>query len=102
VIYPHTLHNKGNVQDTYQLTWTSSLGWADVEMPQLPVSLDPGQTAHITVTVTIPNSEDVRGLIDRTVVTATSTIDGTLVEQVIDRTLVPRGRAYLPLIMHRK
>jgi hypothetical protein len=66
------------------------------------VSLDPGQTSHITVTVTIPNSEEIRGLTERTVVTATSTIDGTLVEQVIDRTLVPRGRAYLPLIMHRK
>jgi hypothetical protein len=102
VVYTHRLHNKGNVQDTYQVTWTSSQGWAGVETPTLPVSLDPGQTSHITVTVTIPNSEEIRGLTERTVVTATSTIDGTLVEQVIDRTLVPRGRAYLPLIMHRK
>ncbi len=84
------------------MTWTSSQGWAAVDTPPLPLSLSPGQTAHITVTVTIPNSEEVRGLIERTVVTATSTIDGTLVDQVLDRTMVPRARLYLPIIMHRK
>jgi hypothetical protein len=98
-IYNHTLHNKGNLSDSYQVTWTSSQGWATVTTPPLPVFLAPGQTANINVTVTIPNSEAVRGLIERTVVTATSVSDGSLVEQVVDRTMVPRARFYLPIIL---
>ena len=98
VVYHHTLHNKGNLGDSYQVTGDSSLGWATVETPPLPVSLAPGQTANVTVTVTIPNSEAVRGLVERTVVTATSVNDGSLVDEVLDRTMVPRAHLYLPII----
>jgi hypothetical protein len=99
VVYTHALHNRGNVQDAYQVTWTSSQGWGSVQTPSLPVSLAPGQTANVTVTVTIPSGEGVRGLVDRTAVTATSTTDGSLVEEVLDLTLVPSDRMWLPIIL---
>jgi hypothetical protein len=97
-IYAHTLTNNGNEADSYTLTWNSSQGWASVVAPPPPLSLGPGQEALVTVTVTIPNGEAFRGLLDTTVVTATSTTDSSLVEIVVDRTLVPAAYIYLPII----
>jgi hypothetical protein len=64
-----------------------------------PFTLLPGGTEHVTVTIVIPELEEVRGLIDTTVVTATSATSPTLVERVIDRTMVPRMRVYLPIAL---
>ena len=97
-IYAHTLTNNGNVADYYTLTWNSSQGWASVVAPPPPLSLGPGQEVLVTVWVTIPNSEANRGLLDTTVVTATSIADSSLVDIVVDRTLVPAAYIYLPLI----
>jgi hypothetical protein len=97
-IYTHTVDNAGNVSDTYQLTWSSTQGWASVVSEPSPLILQPAESGVVTVTITIPGG-DVTGLIDRTVVTATSTANAALFATVLDRTLVPRAHIYLPLIM---
>lgn len=105
VVYGHTLRNTGNVSDTYDLTWNSSQGWAEVTVVvesgtvASPVSLSPGQTATVTATVTVPASEVVRGLVDRTVITVTSVASPTLTQTVTDQTLVPQVQVYLPLLL---
>jgi hypothetical protein len=104
-VYTHTLRNTGDLSDTYSLVWSSSQNWAtlSVEVNQgtvtPPVDLAPGQTARIIATVTVPNTDTVRGLVDRTIITATSVTSSTLVQVVTDTTLVPRGHLYLPLIL---
>lgn len=97
-IYTHSLHNNGNVSDTYQLIWSSSQNWASVSPSGPTLQLSNGQTGLITVTVTIPGGEAVRGLVDRTVVTVTSTTSPTLVATVTDVTLVPRSQIFLPFL----
>jgi hypothetical protein len=106
-VYLHGLHNSGNVADTYHLTFSSSQGWATVAGAvaggptfTLPadVALEPDGSAVITVTVTIPGDDGVRGLTDTTVITASSTVSPTLVRTATDVTIVLRASVYLPLI----
>ncbi len=52
----------------------------------------------MTATINVPNTETARGLIDTTIITASSVITPTNVLHVIDFTLVPRSRTYLPLL----
>jgi hypothetical protein len=107
VLYTHTLRNTGNVTDTYEIAWTSSQGWATVTVTQgggtvfLPVTLFPNGIVLAEVRVTVPNAESVRGLTDRTVVTATSLLEADLRDSVIDVTMVPRAYVFLPLVMRR-
>ncbi|MBU0492120.1 MAG: hypothetical protein KKA73_23015 [Chloroflexi bacterium] len=100
VVYTHTLHNTGNLADTYGLVWSSSQGWAAVAATIAPpIPLTPDQAATIVVTVTVPNSVVVRGMRDTTIVTVTSQISPTLVQHVTDVTWVPVSYIYLPLVM---
>ncbi len=106
LVYTHTLRNTGTLSDSYNLDWSSSQSWVDalsVEMDgaavEPPVPLEPGETALVSVEVTVPQGNAVRGLMDKTVVTATSAISTTLFRSVIDTTLVPRAQVYLPLLL---
>ncbi len=98
VIHVHTIANAGNVGDTYQLTWDSALGWAAVTSDPSPLDLLPAESGVVTVTVTIPAGVGA-GLVESTVVTATSTINTALFAAVTDRTWVFGARIYLPVIM---
>jgi uncharacterized membrane protein len=99
VVFTHAIENRGNLDDTYDLTWSSSLGWLTSVTPEIsPLTLSPGQSALVTVVITIPNNESVRGQIDHTVLTVTSTISPPLVERVVDSTMVPRAYLHLPLV----
>ena len=97
-VYTHTIQNTGDLDDIYLLNPTSSQEWAAVTSKPLPLSLSPGATGTVTVTITIPES-GVDGLIDRTVVTATSTLNSSLSATVFDTTMVPQSRIYLPLVL---
>lgn len=105
MLYTHMLRNTGNVRDTYEIAWTSSQGWATVTVTQdggtvaLPVTLFPNEIALAEVRVTIPSTETVQGLTDRTVVTATSLLETGLKGTVTDVTMVPRAYVFLPLVM---
>lgn len=106
-VYTHTLYNTGNVSDTYSLTLTSSRGWASVVglvgggTVALPgtLNLNPGQTAIITVTISVPDNQGVRGWTDETDVFAESATIPTLKRHVSDTTLVPRIRIFLPIVV---
>jgi len=106
VVYPHSLQNTGNITDTYTLSWSrtqnwstvsSSLNGAAVTVPGT-VTMRSGETLLLTVTVNIPPGEGVRGLVDRTRITTTSSVNLALVQSVTDITLVPRARIFLPLV----
>jgi hypothetical protein len=105
VVYTHTLQNTGNVSDTYGLAWTSSQGWAEVVVMQgsatveLPLPLQSAESATVHVTVTIPFTDQVRGLREQTLITATSLVDPALAATVADVTLVPHTCVYLPVVL---
>jgi hypothetical protein len=96
-VYVHSLHNTGNLSDTYVLAWGSVLGWpaavsGSAGGTPFPVpgnvTLAPDESAVVTVTVTVPATVTL-GLTEVTVVTATSTVSPTLVETVRDQTAAP-------------
>jgi len=106
VTYVHTLHNTGNVNDTYLLTWSHSQNWstlsaslngAAVTVPG-PKLLPSDQTLVITVTVSVP-SDAVAGTVDTIIITATSSVNPAAVGRVTDVTLVPLTRVYLPIML---
>jgi uncharacterized membrane protein len=74
VDYTLQLTNMGNVQDTFDLS-VSGNTW-DVVFPVNPVTVDPGATVDVTVSVTIP-PDAMDGDTDEAVITATSQEDPT-------------------------
>ena len=105
IIFTHTLRNTGNLADRYDLDWLSSQGWAaapqvriDGSTAILPVALDAGEMALVEIAVAVPNSDATRGLVDRTVVTATSVFSPSLSSSVSDLTMVTKMRVFLPLL----
>ena len=75
--------------------------WANVtaDAGSTAIVLDTDQFTSLRVTVTVPAGNGMRGLIDTTIITATSTFSPTVFARSIDRTLVPVSRVYLPIIM---
>jgi hypothetical protein len=98
VIFTHTLLNTGNLTDTYQLVWSSTQPWSTITATT-PVTLTPGQQLVVTITLNIPSGSGVIGLRDTTLITATSMISPALQAVVVDVTLVPRARIFLPAIL---
>jgi len=107
VIYTHTLVNTGNIGDAYSLSWSHTQSWVtlsatlDGGIILLPttVPLQPSQAVAFTVTAEIPSGTALIGMMDTTLITATSTAVGSTTKRVTDITLVPRARIYLPMIM---
>ncbi len=98
VIYTHTLLNTGNLTDTYQLQWSSTQLWSNVTAVT-PMTLTPGQPNLVTVTVAIPNNNNVIGQHDTTLITVTSMSSPSLQTIVTDFTLIPSARIFLPIIL---
>jgi hypothetical protein len=73
--------------------------WKDSATVELPVPLQSAEIAVVRVTVTIPYTDQVRGLREQTVITATSLIDPMLMATVTDVTLVPKTYVYLPVVL---
>lgn len=86
VTYTHQLTNTGNSADTFNLSFTSSQGWAALT-PAGPVALGPGASTWITVVVTVPPTA-VDNTVDTTVVTARSQADPTKADTATDVTTV--------------
>ena len=49
----------------------------------------------------VPGGEATQGLMDATIITATSTVSPTLTGHVTDITLVPKAHVYLPIILRQ-
>ncbi|MGC9358286.1 MAG: hypothetical protein ACP5GX_10470, partial [Anaerolineae bacterium] len=84
--YTHTLTNTGDLTDTFTLAWSSSRGWSTL-LTSGPFELGMGETATVRVEVTTPAS-GAGGLIDTTIVTATSQTDPGSFDIATDRTQV--------------
>jgi hypothetical protein len=106
VLYPHILTNTGTVTDIFDLTVHSSQGWPVALLGTgypagtslLPLQVAAGMTAAFQVSLTIP--ENVAGVTDVTVVTATSQVSPTVRDTAIDSTLVP-AYVFMPLVVQR-
>jgi hypothetical protein len=98
VIYTHTLINIGLCTDTFTLSASSDRGWLDVYRPST-VTLARGTMAPVIVTVTVPDGLTY-GTIDRTVVTATSSLVPHAVTTAEDVTIFG-FRVYLPLVVSK-
>jgi serine protease AprX len=85
ITYTHTLTNTTGITDTYDLSYTSSLGWK-VNITT-PVTLPAGKSIVIPVGITIPGSA-ARGSVDTTQLTATARSDIKIAATVVDTTVV--------------
>ena len=86
VVYQHTVTNTGNIADTFLLTYASSQGWTVVVTP-MSVTLAAAESASVQVTVDIPAGTS-PGVMDTTLITATSTADPAVFDSVTDTTTV--------------
>lgn len=106
VVYRHTLQNTGTLTDTYSLALNSTRGWAALTVTvngapvSSPVTLGPGKSAVVTVTVNVPQGSYPAGTLDTSTVTATSQADAGLSRRVVDTTWVARSTVHLPSLRH--
>jgi len=87
ITYTHTLTNSGNYTDTFTLGYSSSQGWASAAPPS--VTLAAGGTQQVVVTVSVPAGAAV-GVVESTVITATSQTASSIFDTVTDTTTVTR------------
>jgi hypothetical protein len=83
VTFTHMITNSGTRPDTFEMTFTSTQGWA--ELSHTSISLDPAEAREIYVVI---NVADVTGVIDQTILTVTSAIDPAVSLSVVDTTEV--------------
>jgi uncharacterized membrane protein len=86
IIYIHTLTNTGDLTDTFDLAYASSQGWATL-LTSSPITVGPQVTATVEVSVTVP-PEGVGGLVDVTVIIATSRLTTTVFDTAVNTTTV--------------
>ncbi|MBN1641796.1 MAG: carboxypeptidase regulatory-like domain-containing protein [Anaerolineae bacterium] len=91
VPYAHNLVNLGNATDTFTITAHSSQGWS-VSAPQT-LTLEAGLSTTLLVEVAVPAGE-LAGVVDTTVVTATSHADPAAADAVHDVTTVGAVAAF--------
>lgn len=106
VTYTHVLTNNAASDNIIKLEAASSRDWAldirsklDGSTVNLPVKLAPDQTLDIEIVLTIPANEEY-GVVDTTVITATSMSNASFFDTATNVTTIPpRFFIYLPLVM---
>jgi uncharacterized membrane protein len=101
VVYTHRVTNTGNAADFFSFNISSSQGWDTVYDPTF-ASLAAGESAPVTVTVSIPAAATA-GTVDVTTIFVTSSNDPTVQDTATDTTTVEgtppsSGDIYLPII----
>ncbi|MBN1874131.1 MAG: DUF11 domain-containing protein [Anaerolineae bacterium] len=86
VTYTHTIENTGNTRDTYTITVSSNQGYIVISNLDM-VTLDPGQSATVVVSVTVPSTATA-GIVDQTTITVTSQTNPTVEDSAINTTIV--------------
>jgi uncharacterized repeat protein (TIGR01451 family) len=95
VEYVHSLTNTGVNTDTFRLGLASSQGWGTLDREE--VLLAPGETVEITVKVNVPFDAS-PGLVDQTVLTASSMGDARASALVTDTTTVVEELIHVPMV----
>jgi hypothetical protein len=90
-----TVRNTGYYADTYSLT-SSGNGWATSLLPGA-ISLAPGQSQVVTVSVQIPTVESG---IDRVTLRAVSQADPSAAVELVLTTAILYGQLWLPVVHH--
>jgi hypothetical protein len=106
ITYTHVLTNNADSNNIVALEAMSSRNWdvvirskLDGSTVNLPVNLAPGQTLDLEVILTIPANESY-GVVDTTVVTATSLSDSRFFDTATNVTTIPpHFFIFLPLVM---
>ena len=86
ITHSYTLTNSGATADTYILTLSSSRGWANL-VNSGPVALSAGVSVTVEVQVTVPITA-AAGLIEHSVITATSVTVPQVYDIALDTTTV--------------
>lgn len=96
ITYTHTLTNTGNVQDSYDLTLTSTHDWpAQLSVPS-PVTLSPGQAIPVTLTISVlPQVPP--GVADTSIITVTSRSSAPISAWITDITKIAY-QYYSPIV----
>jgi len=95
-MYSFTIQNLGNKPDAYTLTVSSRQGWADLHGVPANISLSPGESQEISISVTLPQDAEA-GIVDELKVIATSQGSPDLFDVASARTVISKV-IYLPLI----
>jgi len=107
VVYTHTLTNTGSLSGTFVIEAASSEHWPvellGITYPtgtwRLPLLLEPGMTTTLQVSLTVPAGV-AEGIVDHTVVTATSQISPSVFMAVSDITTVKITRyMFIPVVL---
>ncbi|MCB8954025.1 MAG: right-handed parallel beta-helix repeat-containing protein [Ardenticatenales bacterium] len=96
VSYAHVLQNAGNLADSYTLSATSTAGW-ELAYDAGPIALDPGESATVMLTVTVP-ADAAPGDMDAATLTATSVSDTAIKASATDETTVAGGITPAPAV----
>ena len=106
VTYTHTLTNSGSITDTFDLSYSSSEGWA--ASVGGPVSVGPGEATVVWVILSVP-TDTISGTVDTLTVTATSQTNTTVSASVVNTTTVEEGppppfmyHIYLPVVVQEE
>ncbi len=103
LVYQHTVTNLGNITETFTVEANSNQGWV-VGVAPTSLSLDPGEQAVVTATVTIPVAA-VPNTVDVTTITVSATTAGANVSaSATDTTTVSESQPedntlYLPVVL---
>ncbi|MCP4422102.1 MAG: hypothetical protein GY805_36275 [Chloroflexi bacterium] len=95
-VYVHSLMNTGKFDDTFNLTTSSSRGWA-TSASSNSIMLASDESIPVTFTLTLPPSVSDTSP-DYLYITATSTISTSVMDGVTDTTTIP-CLTYLPVII---
>jgi trimeric autotransporter adhesin len=101
LVYTHTLTNRGNASDSFDITTSSSAGFGVTLISATPVTVAAGASATIELAVTVPPGTD-DGTVDITTVTAVSRGNSAVIASATNSTTVLRriSFVYLPLTQH--
>ena len=84
VVYTHLVTNTGTATDTFDVAFSSSQGWASIQ-PGGPITLAPGASTRLSVTVTVP-ANAISGTVETSAVTVTSRTTASVQLRVNDTT----------------
>jgi uncharacterized repeat protein (TIGR01451 family) len=97
ISFIHTVTNGGNCTDTISISAISSQGWPVDWAPKSPLTLAPGKSREVVVTVTVPSSAT--NMTDIVTTTATSGLDLLKKDTAIDVITAEVYEVYLPLAL---
>jgi hypothetical protein len=96
-VYTFTVTNLGINADTYTITVSSSLGWANISQVPESVTLTSGESTEIPIVINVPVTANVEN-VEETVLKANSQANPFIEDRATSITSIIR-QIFLPLIL---